>query len=182
MQPSRMAARSQSDNPRNKGPSIALHLGASMPMFPTRFFGHMSYEDDSIVHFPLGIPGFEEEREFVLIHQPARDPVMFFQSVLQQDLCFVTLPVHSIEPAFALKLSQEELSRLGLSPECAPTIGEDVLCVALVSTQPEESPYVNLFAPIVVNLTNRLALQVIQSNSGYSCRHPIETSERQACL
>ncbi len=148
----------------------------------TRFFGEMEYTDDSVISFPEGIPGFEQERAFLFVHVPAKDPIMFLQSMKNQSLCFVTLPILTLDPEYHLDFTDDDLRLLDFAKNSRPQIGQDVLCVALISTQPGDTPRANLMAPIVVNLFKRLAIQVIHAGSGYSNRHPILLKEAAACL
>ena len=40
----------------------------------TRFFGELEIEDDAVIHFKHGIPGFENVKRFVLIDSDRKDP------------------------------------------------------------------------------------------------------------
>jgi flagellar assembly factor FliW len=73
-------------------------------------------------------------------------------------------------------MSAEDIRLLGLWR--APRIGEDVLCLAVLSIRPE-GPTANLLAPVVVNLRNRLAVQAVAPDSEYSHRHPLPPAAGQ---
>ena len=64
----------------------------------TKYFGPVAYEESNVLRFPAGLPGFEEERRFLSLEQPAHAPLVFLQSLTTPDLCFVALPASSIEP------------------------------------------------------------------------------------
>ena len=59
--------------------------------------------------FPPGLPGFDEEREFLFLKVPASEPVMFLQSISMRSLCFVLVPILTLVPNFPLALTPEEL-------------------------------------------------------------------------
>jgi flagellar assembly factor FliW len=148
-----------------------------MPSIPTKFFGDVDFAPDTVFTFPSGLPGFEDEREFLFLNVPESDPVMFLQSVSMRNLCFVLLPILAVAPEFRLKLTPEESEALRLAADREPTLGTDVLCVALISAKRGEPLCANMMAPIVVNVNNRLGIQVIHPDSGYSHRHPIAIGE-----
>ena len=60
--------------------------------------------------------------------------------------------------------------------------GPRLLCLAVLSIR-EEATTANLLAPVVVNLSTRLAVQAIAPGSRYSWRQPIfqEVNEPVAC-
>jgi flagellar assembly factor FliW len=148
-----------------------------MPRIPTKFFGEVDYSPESVFLFPSGLPGFDEEREFLFLKVPESEPVMFLQSVSMRTLCFVLVPILTLVPDFSLTLTAEELKALGLPADREPAIGTDVLCAALVCAGNGKSLSANLMAPVVVNLRNRLGLQAIHPESGYSHQHPIALEE-----
>lgn len=151
--------------------------------FQTRHFGIIEFDDDAVFQFPAGLPGFEDEHEFVALEQPRIRPIVFLQSLKRPDLCFITLPVQTIEPAYRLSLSAEELRLLELPEDRQPEIGKQVLCLAIVAVAEGQTPTANLLAPLVINLANRRAVQAIMSESGYSHRHPlpVPADEESVC-
>jgi flagellar assembly factor FliW len=77
------------------------------------------------------------------------------------------------DPEYALELTPEDRSFLGLPPDSPLEIGEDVACLALVTVTEGAEPTANLASPIVLNLRNRKAAQVMQGGSKYSFRHAL---------
>jgi len=146
-----------------------------MSTFETKNFGVVSYQPESVMHFPNGLPGFEEQRQFLALNYENTQPLVFLQSLANAELCFITLPVGCVDPQYRLRVSEEDLGPLGFAPEYQPAIGPDVVCLIIVSLQ-ESGPTVNLLAPIVVNSTTLKAVQAIAPESSYSHRHPLSTS------
>jgi flagellar assembly factor FliW len=151
-----------------------------MPRIPTKFFGEVDYAPDSVFHFPAGLPGFEEEREFLFLNVPESEPVMFLQSVSMRGCCFVLVPILTLAPGFRLALTPDESQAIELPANRVPVIGKDLLCAAMVCADKEQSLCANLMAPLVVNPQTRLGIQVIHPDSGYSHRQPIWLRERAA--
>ncbi len=144
-----------------------------MPRTQTKFFGDIDYHADSVFHFPSGLPGFEDHRDFVFLHVPQSEPLMFLQSLSNRNLCFVLLPILVVDPHYRLNLTSEELFELDLPVEREPLIGEDILCATLICVAQGEVPTANLMAPVVVNLRKHIGTQVIHGDSGYSHQQPL---------
>ena len=142
-----------------------------MPTCKTRYFGELEYEPGSELHFPAGLPGFEQERRFVPIDQPHTRPLVYLQSLGDPQLCFVAMPARAVDPDYRLDLDEEALEVLGLAGS-RPEIGCDLLCVALISIR-DECVTANLMAPVVASLATRQAVQAISTSGRYSHRHEL---------
>jgi len=152
-----------------------------MPSLETRYFGTIDYESEVTVEFPQGLPGFEERRRFLALQFADSQPLVYLQSLEDSGLCFITLPVLAVDPQYQLRVGNEEREQVGLALGRPLRIGEDVLCLAVVSLR-ESGPTANLLAPIVVNLRNQNAVQAVASESGYSHQHALVPEEAPRCL
>ena len=110
--------------------------------------------------FPAGLPGFEDQTRMLPVEIPAQRPLVYLQSVERAEICFVALPVYVIDPAFQLRVSDEDRSILQLEEDCDPVIGADVLCLVLLRPS-GHSVEANLNASIVINLHNRRGVQCV---------------------
>jgi flagellar assembly factor FliW len=61
-----------------------------------------------------------------------------------------------------------------------PRIGEDVLCLAVLSMR-ESGPTANLLAPVVVDLISHRAVQAVAPESDYSYQHALFPREAAPC-
>jgi len=143
-----------------------------MPDCETKYFETISYDEDSVLHFPAGLPGFEHERRFLSLEQPANQPLVFLQSVTTPELCFVALPVTSIDPAYRLEMEEPDLELLGLPQSGDVAMRQDLLKLAVVTIS-EQGMTANLLAPIVINTKNLRAVQAIGPSQQYSHLHPL---------
>ena len=146
----------------------------------TRNFGTIAYEADSEPEFPLGLPGFESRRRFVALRFVESDPLVYLQSLEDPALCFVTMPILSVDPRYRLKVGSEDLDRLGLPGTRQPRIGEDVFCLTVIAIR-ETGPTANLLAPVVINLKTRQAVQAIAPESEYSHQFELMPEEVAVC-
>jgi flagellar assembly factor FliW len=144
-----------------------------MPAMRSKYFGELNYSSESVFRFEDGIPGFEDQTEFVFLDQPHTNPLVFMQSLHDPGLCFVAVPASVALSGYQPRLSLEDLERLGLSTGDEPQMGRDILCLALATVTEGADPTVNLASPIVLNLLNRKGLQAIQDSPEFSLRHPL---------
>jgi flagellar assembly factor FliW len=158
----------------------AVHVCWPMPEAQTKHFGVVSYDPEAVLRFPAGLPAFEQERDFIAIEPPATAPVVFLQSLARPELCFVTLPILAVDPAYELSMCQEDIEALGLNVERQPRIGAEVACLAILSTPADRPPTANLLAPVVVNLATRAAVQAIRVDSRYSHQQPLPLAAGEA--
>ena len=149
-----------------------------MPQLQTKYVGTMAYDESSAFDFPSGLPGFRQEKAFVFIEMPEYAPLVFLQSLSQPALCFLALPVLSVNPDYRLAVSAEDRASLELDPGRDPEPGDGILALALVSLHEGLLPTANLMAPIVVNVQQRRALQAIRVDRVYSHQHPVYSSQQ----
>jgi len=155
-----------------------------MPLIETKYFGTMSYEDESVFDFPYGLPAFEEEKRFVFIEIAEYAPLVFLQSLTRPSLCFLALPVLSVDPDYRLELSSED--RAALELEGQSERGGGILALALLSLHDGFPATANLMAPLVLNVKTRQGLQSIRRDFRYSHQHSItspagQRSSEKAC-
>jgi len=146
----------------------------------TRFFGCMDCSRAAVLQFPDGIPGFESERQLVAIRQPETAPLVFLQSLTSPDVCFTAVPVQAACPDYQLNMEADDITALDLPAGRTPVIGEDVLCLTLLTISEDGSVTANLLAPIVVNIATSVARQPVLVDTDYSHRHPVGTNHQAA--
>ena len=139
----------------------------------TRYFGEMEYQDEAVVHFPSGLPAFDEETRFLLIERSSTAPLVFLQSLLHPELCFLTLPILAVDPAYRISINAADLRALDLDSTRQPLIGTEVLCLAVIAAG-EQGSSANLLAPVIVNPATQRGLQAIRVDLEYSPQHPLE--------
>ena len=150
-----------------------------MPILQSVQLGTIEYPEEHVLHFPLGLPAFEDETRFLPIERPGMEPLVFLQSLQRQDLAFPTLPVKALDPDFELALSADELAWLcGTSAAPDGQVGlagvavDDLIALAIVTVSPGGIT-ANMRAPVVVNQRTKVGIQAIQADSSYSLQHPV---------
>jgi flagellar assembly factor FliW len=150
-----------------------------MPSLNTKDLGVISWEVESEIEFPRGLPGFEGRRRFVAVHFLHTDPLIFLQSLEDEALCFIALPAKAVDPGYRVAVSEEDLELVGLPVRRHPRIGEDIHCLAVLSVK-ESGTTANLLAPIIINLKNLKAVQAVAQAGGYSHQHVLMVEEKAA--
>ncbi len=146
----------------------------------TKYWGKLDFAEDSVIEFPTGIPGFELERQFILIEQRPLDPLVFLQSLSTPALCFVAVHARVLVPEYQLRISAENLEALGLPETFQPSVGPDLACLSLIHIDKDEVT-ANLLAPVVIHVPSRRGMQAIQTGCDYSHRHRVDLVEDPVC-
>ncbi|MCR5120082.1 MAG: flagellar assembly protein FliW [Lachnospiraceae bacterium] len=123
----------------------------------TRIFGEVTIDDSKMIHFPAGIVGFPDLKDFALIHdaeQGNQAGIRWMQSVQ--------------EPEFAMPVVDPLVAKEDYNPvvddELLKVIGEseDILVLVTITVPSDLTKMsVNLKAPIVINVEERKACQVV---------------------
>ena len=133
----------------------------------TKYFGEIDCPEEDKLHFPEGLFGFEEEKEFFLLpFEGSEGSLLCFQSAATPGLAFVAMNPFSIKPDYAPVLTRKELNALGV--ERSEELCFYTLCVV---RSPVEKSTVNLRCPVVINDQTRQAMQIILEEGGYTMRH-----------
>ena len=152
---------------------LAMPVFQIMPNLATKYFGSIEYREDDVVQFPSGLPGFEEESQFLVIEPPASAPLTFLQSLGRASLCFLALPMLGVVADYEVAITREDLESLRLEAGRQPRIGEEIRCFAILAVAENGPISANLLAPIVINPANRRGVQAIRADSNYSHQHPL---------
>lgn len=132
-----------------------------------KYFGQVSYEEGETIHILNGLIGFEAYTEYLPIpfHEDS-DSLISLQCLENEALSFILMNPFGLLADYSPSLSEEDLQELGT--ESADDLSFYVICVIRDSVA--EST-VNLKAPLVVNVRNRRARQVILDQTEYTFRH-----------
>lgn len=121
----------------------------------TACFGSIEIDPAGIIHFPGGVPGFEDCRRFVLLQRPEEAPVAWLQGVDDPDLAFAVVEPRHFLAEYHPPLSPAELEPLKLE------VGEEALILIILVLAPEpERITANLQAPVIINREEKLGAQV----------------------
>ncbi len=143
----------------------------------TSRFGTIEVEEQEVIHLENGMIGFPDEKRFVLLRHHEESPFFWFQSVEKEDLAFVLTDPFWFQPDYDIEISQEDAESLGLR---SPSEGIQTLVVVNIHSSNGTSEITaNLLGPIIINLRNRLAKQIVLYRTPYSHRHPLPSHQKK---
>ncbi|MGG3789672.1 flagellar assembly protein FliW [Geobacillus thermodenitrificans] len=131
----------------------------------TKYHGTVVVKEEDIIHFPHGLPGFADEKRFVLL--PLADtPFVILQSVDTPALGFVLIEPFSYFPSYEFELDETTVEQLEIESE-----RDIAVYVILTVADPFDHTTANLQAPVVIHVCKRLGKQVILTNTAYQTKH-----------
>jgi flagellar assembly factor FliW len=131
----------------------------------TKFEEIIEIKESDILNFEQGLPGFEEETQFVLIPMDGT-PFSILQSVATTELAFVTVDPFVFFKEYDFELSASTQEQLHIEKS------KDVFVQVIVTvSEPFEKSTANLQAPIIINQKNNTGKQVVLNDSKYQTRH-----------
>jgi flagellar assembly factor FliW len=131
----------------------------------TKFEELIEINESDILYFEQGLPGFETEKQFVLIPMEGT-PFSILQSVATTELAFITADPFVFFKEYDFELSVTDQEQLNIKKP------EDVT-VKLIVTVAEQfkKSRANLQAPIVINNVQKIGKQVVLTDPKYNTRH-----------
>ena len=131
-------------------------------------FTDLVFEEKDIIQFPAGIPGFENNKEFVIVQLPEYAPFEWLVATDNSGLRFAIINPMIFHPDYAPNIIKEQLTDLAIDKP------EDILlyCIVTIRKNPEEST-ANLVGPVIINKTRRFGKQIIIDDEKYSTKEPI---------
>jgi len=132
----------------------------------TRLFGEIEIDEESIIYFKEGIPGFEDYSKFVIL-DIEEGSMKCLQSIENKALCLILINSFDYFKDYQINLSDNEIDKLKISKE------EDVLIFNVLNIK-DDKITANMVAPIVINVINNLGMQIILQDSNYSIRQEIK--------
>lgn len=130
--------------------------------------GEFEIDEEQIIDFPRGIPGFPDEKAFVHIPYGVESPFSFLQSANEPNLTFLLVDPFAFFTDYEFELDDEAASELGVSSENPP----QVFLIANVKGEIADLT-VNLLAPVILNPVNHIGRQIILEKKDYSIRHKL---------
>lgn len=136
--------------------------------FISKVHGEMEYEENNIIRFNKGIPGFNELRKFILIDLQEYEPFKLLQSLEDNEISLIVTSPYEFFKEYEIKLSEETIKSLKIdSPE-------QVMILTTVTLNSDVKKITtNLQGPIVINTSNNFGEQIIVDNSKYKVKCPL---------
>lgn len=131
----------------------------------TKYFGAIRCDTQDVLHFPEGVFGFDQEKEFLLMPFEGGDGLLLcLQSVTTPSLAFVAVDPFKLSKEYAPVLGDKELRQL--QAQDSTQLCYYAFCVVKA---PISQSTVNLKCPIAINDASKEAKQVMLDQ--YEMRH-----------
>lgn len=122
------------------------------------FFGEQTIDPSTIISFPNGIPGFEDQTHFKLFHQEGDNPLIFWlQSLDDESLVFSVAQPSIFNINYAFTLNDTEEAMLGIEDIA------DTLILIILHKDESDQPTIKgaIKSPLVINSSKRIGLQKV---------------------
>ncbi|THE12345.1 flagellar assembly protein FliW [Bacillus timonensis] len=134
----------------------------------TKYHGEVQIEETEIIDFASGIPGFLEEKKFVILPFGQDTGISVMQSVGNSQLAFAVTNPFFFNKEYDFTIDDQVVEQLQIDSE------EDVTVYVILTVQdPFEKTTANLQAPVVLNNKKQVGKQVILTNTSYQTKHSI---------
>ncbi len=139
----------------------------------TKYFGEMDIKKEDIIKFSEGLPGFSEEKEFVIINSlDEESPFQWLQSVRNFNLSFIIINPFFIFPEYDIKIPDSIVEKLKIKSQ------KDVVVYSIVVVPKDiKKMTINLAGPIIINIKEKLGKQIILDDNRYKTKHYIISQE-----
>ena len=141
----------------------------------TTRFGQISIQTEKIIHMPHGLPGFPDQRQFVIFEHRHDSPFYWYQSVEEPALAFVITDPFLFKPDYRVNMPKI-LKELAWDPDTQLDHLQLYVIVNIPKGKPEKMT-ANMMGPILVNQVTRKAVQVVLTDGNYSHRAPLMVAE-----
>lgn len=138
----------------------------------TSRFGQLEVDEDRFITFDDGILGFPEQHRYALVQTGEGSGFYWLQSVEAEDLAFVVCDPRLFVADYQVPVKTQDLETIALS-------SSDDAQVFIIVNKVGDLLTGNFQGPLVVNVKNRGARQLVLSDKRYSTRHPLMRIGRQ---
>ena len=148
-----------------------VNAPAEMKTIDLPRFGTCTYSESDIFQFPWGLPGFDELRTFLVLQIPAQPDIVWLQSLDDLSVALPLADPWAFFPAYDPKMPH--FAKLSLDLEQP----EDFTIMSVMVGTSGGRTFINLMAPVVLNLKRRIARQVPLEAGGYTVAEEITVPE-----
>lgn len=134
----------------------------------TKFHGQIDIEQNQRWTFPQGVPGLEDEKEWVILPIDGEDVFQVLQSTMTPEIAFIVMNPYILAPTYELVLDAPTIELLEIDQQ------EDVLILAVVTLrEPFNTSTWNAQAPLILNAKTKKGRQMITNNTNYLVQTPL---------
>lgn len=133
----------------------------------TKAYGVVEVDERQKLHFPLGLLGFEQLKEYVLL-DAEQQPFYWLQSVDSERVAFILVNPFLFRPDYELDIADDELKDIGVIDP------KEAIVFTIVTIPADGSPMTaNLQGPLVINKDGHLGKQMVLTDPRWKTKHDI---------
>ncbi|OPJ60875.1 flagellar assembly protein FliW [Clostridium oryzae] len=134
----------------------------------TKYHGVRHYSEEDIILFDKGLPGFENLKKYILFPVEDNESFQILHSIEDMNIGLIVISPFEILENYEVDIPENVVSQLKISD------AKDVFIYNTVNlhSQPKKIT-VNLRAPLIINIKNKLGQQIILNNDKYAIKHPM---------
>lgn len=136
-------------------------------------FGEMEIDKKNIFEFITPIIGFNNLKKYTLIDYKPDSPFKWLQSLEEPDLAFPVTLCSFFGIDYKFDIPDEEAEQLGIE-----TADDVFVCnIANIPSSNPQDATINMLAPLIINLANKKAMQLILKNTDFEVRYKLFNTE-----
>lgn len=133
----------------------------------TTRFDVLNYSPQDLIHFPAGLLGFEELKDYLVIPMADSDAFFWLQSVEQGEIAFLVTEPFKFFSDYEIQLGDNLKKKLSITQR-------EQVAVYTTVTIPQtgvKDMTANLIGPLIINLDNRRGIQYVLEGDRYHTKH-----------
>lgn len=142
-------------------------------------FGEVEINEEQVITFPSGIAGFDMLKNWCLLHLDEAPDYNWLQSLEEPGIALLLADPDQLFENYVADVREEQVSDLDM-PDEGNSVPSLVMRVVLKWDEDKRAFFANLRAPLIFNLDNRLAVQVILQKADYSMFEEIKKADAAA--
>jgi flagellar assembly factor FliW len=128
----------------------------------------MTDHDTSVIRTPDGLPGFAQLHTWQLEKQHPDAVFSVLRAVDEPAIGLLVAEPWELAPGYEPDLPEAELFRIGITQP-----SQVAIVVVATLSEGDNTVWLNLAAPIAINVDTREARQIILDRQGWPLRHPV---------
>ncbi len=137
-----------------------------MKKIQTRF-GEVEYDPANVLHFPAGLIGLPNLRNFIVMPNKKDGPLFWIQNIEDPSIAFVLTDPTNFFLEYKVVPEQNDKDFLQIEED------KDCYVLTIVTVPPDQNITINLAAPILYSPKSNRAIQVIIEDTKYHHKTPL---------
>ena len=136
----------------------------------TKFHGILNINENNIIDFKYGIPGFEQETKFIILELFEGSAYKVLQSIQHSYVAFIMVDPWMFESSYEFDLKESVIEELQIeSPQQL-----EIYSIMTILEDFSKST-INLLAPIIIHRDENIGMQVVLEGTTYTTKYAIRT-------